>query len=124
MTPYPPDRYCLNYAEDFTNKSYTKEIYICDSEGDKCRGPLRSWFCMIDLTLVPILMGLSLVFLIGLLFVIWFEKKDKLYDCMMFCNVCMLSLLYTTLIILKTNKCKHSKILLNFSKTFEVDFVK
>ena len=100
---------CLNYIED-SNHEISEAIFICAQEHNEhdCHGPLKSWRCTIDFTLVPVLMGLSIICLLVLLFVIWYEKKDKLYENMMMCNFIMLTLVYLTLIILKTSVCKYS----------------
>lgn len=100
LAPYTHAQYCLNYLED--NDKYTKEVRLCLVENLECHGPVKSWTCTIDFTLVPILMGFSLAFLILLQWVIWSEKKDKLYECLQLCNIWMLALVYLILIILKT----------------------
>ena len=46
--------------------------------------------------------SLSRGFLILLQGVIWWEKKERLYECIMLCNIWMMALMYLTLIILKT----------------------
>ena len=98
MTNYKYTQYCLNNVEKGTE--YTKELWVCDVEDQD--GPLKSWQNAIDFTLVPILMGFSVGFLILLQGVIWAEKKERLYECMMLCNIWMMTLMYLTLIILKT----------------------
>ena len=102
---YTYDQYCLNNLEDSQSGTYTKQVFACD-QGDlgRCHGPYKSWLCSIDLTLVPILMGISLFFLVILQWIIWSEKKDKLYECMQLCSIWMLALVYLTLIILKVTK--------------------
>ena len=97
MTNYKYTQYCLNNLEN--GNEYTKELWVCDHDQD---GPLKSWQETIDFTLVPILMGFSVGFLILLQGVIWSEKKERLYECMMLCNIWMMTLVYLTLIILKT----------------------
>ena len=103
LTPYTYAQYCLNYYEEDWGQ-YTKAIRVCQVENQECHGPFKSWQCAVDFTLLPILMGLSLAFLILLQWVIWSEKKDKLYECLQLCNIWMLALVYLTLIILKTAK--------------------
>ena len=101
LAPYTYAQYCLNYVEENPGQ-YTKAIWVCQDENEACHGPFKSWQCAVDFTLLPILMGLSLAFLILLQWVIWSEKKDKLYECLQLCNIWMLALVYLTLIILKT----------------------
>ena len=99
MTNYKYTQYCLNHLEK--GNEYSKELLVCTTEGED--GPLKSWQNAIEFTLVPTLMGFSLGFLILLQGVIWWEKKERLYECMMLCNIWMMALMYLTLIILKTN---------------------
>ena len=89
-------QYCLNNLEK--GDEYSKELLVCTDQDS----PLKSWQNAIDFTLIPILMGFSLGFLILLQGVIWWEKKERLYECMMLCNIWMMALMYLTLIILKT----------------------
>ena len=99
------DQYCLNNLEDSQSGTYTKQLFVCSmGEQGRCHGPYKSWLCSIDFTLLPILMGISLVFLVLLQWIIWSEKKDKLYECMQLCSIWMLALVYLTLIILKVSQ--------------------
>ena len=100
MTNYTYNQYCLNNLEK--GNGYSKELLVCIVEGQD--GPLQSWIKAIDFTLIPILMGISLGFLILLQSVIWLEKKERLYECLMLCNIWMMALMYLTSIILKTEK--------------------
>ena len=103
LVTYSYDQYCLNHAEDQSG-NFTKEIFVCEVENQKCLGELGSWKCAVDLTLYPILMGFSIFFLILLQWIIWTEKKEKLYECMQLCNIAMLALFYLTLIIINQTK--------------------
>ena len=120
LIKYPYHQYCLTYT-DIGNGTYIQDVLSC--EQDSCYGPVLSWECTVDLTLIPILMGFSIFFLFLLQYVIWSEKKDKLYECMQLCNLLMLTLVFLILIILKqtTNRdlpsalCEILGILYHFS---------
>ena len=91
----------LNNAEinSTEGQKYSKDIWICQADEP---GPLQKWENAVDFTLLPILMGFSVGFLILLQCVIWREKREKLYECMMLCNIWMMTLVYLTLIVVKT----------------------
>ena len=103
LATYSYDQYCLSHAQDQSG-NFTKEIFVCEVENQACHGEFQSWKCAVDLTLIPILMGFSLFFLILLQWIIWTEKKQNLYECMQLCNIFMLTLVYLTLIIIKQVK--------------------
>ena len=98
LQEYPYHQYCLSFSETGP-QTYRKEVIACPQP--ECQGPYLSWQCTVDFTLMPILMGFSVFFLVILQGIIWSEKKAKLYECLQLCNIAMLTLVYITLIIVK-----------------------
>ena len=96
--------YCLAQYEIYGPQtgvvSYQHKALVCVPEDPFSDGHLK-WVKIIDLTVVPILFMVSLVFLALLFAYVWIKNRNKLFGVMTLCLTAMLVLFYACLITSK-----------------------
>ena len=99
--------YCVGYFGSYNASNIADpfadlivQIVVCAPDDPYSQGYLK-WVEIVDFTLVPILFGISIIFLILLFIYVFRKNRSKLFGVMTLCLVAMLFWFYVFLIIAK-----------------------
>lgn len=103
--------YCINQVVNSTTLEEVIQIKRCyDSNEDMaCKGNYGSWFCLVDLKVLPALFVVSIIFYIFLLVHIFKHQKERLFGWLMFFAILMLLIFYFVLAVAKLAGRSHLK---------------